>query len=551
MSGVPLIVEGREAFARRAWRTAYTALAAAEREAVLAPADLDRLATAAYLVGRDAEAAAIWTRAHHGFIDEGEIEHAARLGFLLSLLFLLGGEPAQSTGWLARTRRLLDDRQVLSGEEGYGLVVAGLIALHGGDPDGAAAQFEQAAALAGRFDDRDLLALALLGQSEVLIGQRQISEGVARLDEAMVAVTADEVSPVFAGIVYCAVILACQGIFDLGRAQEWTRAFDQWCASQPDLVPYRGQCLVHRSELLQLQGDCAGAKAEAERACEWLQGRSEAVVGRAHYQLGELYRLRGEFDLAEQMYRTAIRHGCEPQPGYALLQLARGEREAARTTIRAAGRSGRGLSWARLLGPMVEILLATGDVDEARKVSDELAAIATAVEAPVLAAASAAAGGAVLLAEEKPEAALDRLHEAWTLWQRLETPYEAARARVMIGRASERLGDRETAELHFDAALAVFGELGAAHDLAELEHSRGRQVTAPHGALTGRELEVLALVAAGQSNREVAAELAISEHTVARHLSNIFNKIGVNSRSAAGAFAFRHKIVREPRHGRN
>jgi DNA-binding CsgD family transcriptional regulator len=550
MVPTPTLVQGREAFARQRWKEAYAQLSAADRELSLEPADLERLATAAYLVGDDARAIAIWTRAHHQLIDQGNVARAARLGFWLSLSLLLGGEVARSTGWLARSQRLLKDRDDACVEQGYGLIVTGLLAVGKGDTEEAGASFGQALALAEQFGDPDLLALSLLSQGQLLVQSHNNAEGVARLDEAMVAVTAGDVSPVLAGIVYCAVILICQHIFDLRRAREWTMQLDAWCASQPDLVPYRGQCLVHRAEILQLQGDWPEALAEVAKARDHLADRSEAVVGRACYRQGELHRLRGEFVEANEMYRQAGLHGCEPQPGVSLLRLAEGRLDAAAAGIRSVAGSAssqRGpvgqLSRARLLGPYVEILIAAGDLDIARATADELTLVAAALDAPFLLATSAQATGAVLFAEGDMKAALGLLREAWAVWQQLGTPYECARVRVLIGRVCQCLGDHETARMHFDAAHSAFVRLGAAPDLVELERLMTARDGGPLSALTDREREVLSLVAAGETNRQIAAALGISEHTVARHLSNIFDKLGVTSRTAASALAYKHMRV--------
>ncbi|WP_163273249.1 helix-turn-helix transcriptional regulator [Chelativorans alearense] len=550
MAQTPALVQGREAFARQKWREAYEHLSAADRESRLEPADLERFATAAYLVGEDAHAVTNWTRAHHDLIDQGHVERAARWGFWLSLYMLLAGEMAQTTGWLARSQRLLKDREEACVEQGYGLIVTGLLAMGKGNTESAGTSFEQSVALAERFGDPDLLALGLLSQGQRLIQSRKNAEGVAQLDEAMLAVTAGDVSPVLAGIVYCAVILTCQGIFDLHRASEWTTQLDIWCASQPDLVPYRGQCLVHRSEILQLKGDWPGALAEAIKARDHLAERSEAAVGRACYQQGELHRLRGEFAQANEMYREASRNGCEPQPGLSLLRLAEGKPDAAVALMRSVADSagslqgpGAGSSRAKLLGPYVEILIASGDLVTARATADELTQIATTIEAPILLATSTQATGAVLFAEGKMKAALALLREAWAFWQKLEAPYESARVRVLIGRVCQRLGDHETARMHFHAAHSVFGQLGAAPDLVELERLIATRSAGPLDALTDREREVLSLVASGEPNRQIASALGISEHTVARHLSNIFDKLGVTSRTAASAFAHTHKLV--------
>ncbi|WP_435215367.1 LuxR C-terminal-related transcriptional regulator [Streptomyces sp. bgisy034] len=546
MAAVDPLTQGRESYLRLAWRDAYDQMRAADRQGLLEPDDLDRMARAAYLIGTLDAAVESWERAHHAFLDRGDVAPAVRSAFWIGIILVLHGEQARGGGWLARAGHLLDDAAPDCTEQGYLRIPGALQALHGGDPESARRSFVEITRIADRFDDADLRAFGRLGQGQALLARGRVVQGVSLLDEAMVAVTTGEVSPVAAGIVYCAVILACRGIFDLGRVQEWTAALSRWCAVQQSLKPYRGQCLVHRSEIMQLRGEWAEAMDEAQLACEHLAAPpGDPAMGMALYQRAELFRLRGEFSRAETCYREALDKGHPAQPGLALLRLAQGRRDDAAAAIRRALAETEGAAQERprVLAGSVEIELAAGDVEAAQAAVDELGKIASGFDSPYLRAVVAYAHGSVLLAAGEPEAACVALRRAWAAWHEIDAPYEAARVRLRMARACRRIGDHDTAEMELDAARRVFEQLGAVPALEEARQLMGRTSFASPGGLTPREVEVLRLVATGATNRDIADSLVISDKTVARHVSNMFTKLGVSSRAAATAYAYEHDLV--------
>ncbi len=539
---------GKRAFARRQWRAAFEELSAADAESPLDATELEQLGHAAYLIGQEDAATAAWTRAHNAFVELDEPRRAARVGFWLCLCLFLDGKAAQGGGWLSKSQRLVQERADCA-EYGLLLAISGLVAMFKGQAEQACAQFQQAIELGQRCGDSDLLAIAVLGHGQALVQLQRFDDGVALLDEAMVTVTSGEVAAIAAGVVYCAVILSCERAYDVERAHEWTVALDKWCGSQPELVAFRGQCRVHRSEVMQFKGDWAAARGEAERAYELLAGRSERLAGRALYQKGELLRVSGDLERADRAYREAGAMGFEPQPGASMLRLCRGDVKTAAASIRrvlSEARSQQGpqaeAQRIKVLGPFAEIMIAAGDLEAARSAASELSSLAAERNVPLLRAMAAQTTGEVQLASKQPREALASLREAWTMWQRLEAPFESARVRVLIGRACSDLGDRETAAMHLEEARSVFERLGATAELAALHGGQAPRAGAVL-ELSGRERQVLTLVAAGKTNRQIAAELGISEHTVARHVSNIFDKTGVTSRAAATAFAFENDLV--------
>ena len=509
----------------------------------------EQAAIRAYLLGVDDECAAHWEAAHRAALASGDCAEAARYAFWLGLNLMLRGQVAPANGWFTRAESLIATTECPA--SGYLLITRCLTALEGGDAQRAYVSATDAGAVADRFADRDLRAFAALAQGQALIAMGRPNLGVARLDDVMVSVCADECGPVTTGIVYCAVILECMGLFDLPRAREWTDALSRWCEQRPGMVPFRGQCMIHRSQLQQAEGDWPAAMLSARDACRRLDDPPHPALGLACYQLGELDRLLGDFDQAERDYRRAARNGYDPVPGIALLRLARGNRTDAVAMIGRALQEGGGQSpRPEVMSASVEIFCAVGDFIAARAEADMLSTVAAATASPVLQAMAAVAAGSVSLAEGDAGHALVELRSAARTWQALHMPYDAARARLTLGSACAVLGDRTSAEMEFEGAREVFAALGAVRDVAQanslltgLSGTEGSRPTTAPCTLTGREREVLVALAAGLSNREIAAALVVSPHTVARHVEHIYAKLGVTNRTSATAYAYEHHLV--------
>jgi DNA-binding NarL/FixJ family response regulator len=535
------IDDARAAFESHDWGETHRLLSGLPVDD-LSVEDLDRLATAAYLTGRDETAFELWARAHRDCAQADEIEPAARFGLRLAQTMGFKGDIARSAGWAERVRRLLDDAGIDCVELGY-LAYASAMGQIFEARDVAAAHnlFVQAGTIGATFRDRELVTLARIGEGRMLIYLGALAEGIALLDEAMISVEAREISPIAVGDAYCTVIDACAELFDVSRCRAWTESFSRWCDEHTELVLYRGHCLLHRAEILHLHGDWSDAVESARRACERLaEPINRLTLGGAHYVEGELHRLRGEFDAAEASYRSANEHGCEPQPGLALMRLAQRRTDTADATIRRVLDEGIDpISRARVLGAYAEIVLATGDVAAARAAADELTAVAGELGSPFLQARAAHATAAVLLAEGHAKDALLASRQALKKWTELEARHEAALTRALIADACVAVGDTEGAELARSAARAAFEALGAAPDLARL----GADEPGRPDGLTSRELEVLRVLAEGKTNRVIAEKLFISEKTVASHVSHIFTKLGVSSRAAATAYAYDHDLA--------
>ncbi|RFU20853.1 LuxR family transcriptional regulator [Geodermatophilus marinus] len=540
------LTTAREAVAAREWARAYDALRAADRDGELGADDLERLALAAYLSGHDEAHEDAMERLVHRLDEAGEARRAARSAFWLALALLLRGEPARGGGWLARAQRTLAEAgNPPCPEQGLLMAAMALHHLGVGESEVASDVFDQVVAIGRRFRDPDVTAFGFCGRGQAMIAGGRRDTGLRLLDEAMVAVTADDVSPVTVGIVYCAVVVTCHQAFDLHRAREWTGVLSRWCAAQPELVPYRGQCLVHRAQVLAMEGRWPEAMEEMARARQRLADPpGQPAVGMAWYETGELLRRLGRHPDAEDCYRRASQHGHSPQPGMLLLRLAQGRGAEARSAVDAvlATATTAADRWA-LLVAAIEVCCATGDAAAARAAADELEALAREQPGEWLGAIATTAAGTVLLAEGAPREAGAVLARARDAWHELRVPYEAARVRILLGEVWSALGDADGALLEWDAARYTFEQLGAVDDLARVAARLAPEATERPSGLTDRELEVLRLVAQGQTNREIAATLVLSEHTVRRHLQNVFARLGVSSRAAAVAFAVQHDLV--------
>jgi DNA-binding CsgD family transcriptional regulator len=545
MAEMPMLERGRQAFERKAWGESYQCLTAADRDAPLDPADLERLAFAAYLMGWDDESDAFIARAHQGCVDRRDSEGAARTAFWRGFGQLGRGAFAPAAGWFVRAERILDEQQLESVVRGYLLIPRAIQHVVRGEPASAYDIFSQAADIARQFSDRDLASLACQGRGRAYIHLGNIGDGLALLDEAMASIVAGDVTPLLAGDIYCSVLEACGEIFDFRRAYEWTTSLARWCGGQPDLVRYRGECLIYRSELLAWRGDWDAAERDARDASALLtSGQTRPAAGAAFYRLAEVYRLRGQFADAEAEYARANQHGRKPQPGLSLLRLAQGQVDLAAASIRSViaettSRAAR----TRALTAAVEILLVAGDVMQARHAAEELTDIARAVGTPFLSAASASATGAVLLAEGNAAAASTPLRRALDTWRELEIPYEEALTCMRVAAIAAWRGDHDGHRCELENARRLFAQLNIEPALAGICEPSVDGSRPPAGGLSEREAQVLRQLAAGKTNRAIADELFISEKTVARHVSNIFDKIGVSSRAAATAWAYQHHLV--------
>ena len=517
----------RVLFARRGWNEARVAFVAADAVVPLAAEDLEHLAVSAYMLALDDEYLSVLERAHRAHLEAGDTVRAVRCAFWIGLNLMTHGAVGPARGWFGRAQRMLESEQSDCVERGYLVIPAVLEHVVEGDPDAAHDAAAEAAAIASRFGDKDLFALAVHEQGHALIRLGRVEDGLRLMDETMVSVVAGELSPRTTGIVYCNTIAFCQSVFEVRRAREWTEHLTRWCEEQPDMVAHTGVCLVHRAEIMGLQGAWPDALEEARRAAERFEERisEQRSRGRALSIEGDLHRVQGRLDAAEAAYRTASLCGYEPQPGLALLRLAQGNVTAAEAAIRRAlDETSRRLDRVPLLAACVEISVAAGDVDGAEDACRELGDIEAEQQSEAIAAMAARARGALGLARGEPREALVPLREAARAWQALDAPYEAARARI-ARRAGLSRGRRR--------GRGRPGARGRTRRLpaARCRHGCGRGRSAPRGRRARAHSARARGAPTSRGRRDEQGdrgELVLSTRTVDRHVSNIFAKLRVS-----------------------
>ncbi|MDR7185725.1 DNA-binding NarL/FixJ family response regulator [Microbacterium trichothecenolyticum] len=531
---------GRAAVADRRWADAWELLAGVDARDGLGGSDLELLATAALLRGEAQASIDALSRAYAAHLSAGDTAGAARSAGWLALNLIEQGDFTNSVLWAARAMRIVNAMPEPGALAGFARMAPAVGQLGSGNNAEAVHAFEEVLAIADREADRELATFARLGLGKSLIESGAVSEGLGRLDQAMTSIAAGDVAPLPTGVIVCGAVSDAVLAFDLDRAAAWTGVLGRWCVEQPQLIAFSGQYRALEAGLLLVRGAWTEASTAVELALSRFRAGDYRAIWGAPYQHGELSRLRGAFHSAEESYRRAGESGWEPQPGLSLLHLALGRAGRAQDEIRRSAAGADPLTRRYLLPAVAEVEVAAGDHDAARRAVEELRDASTTSATPMLDATIAATDARVLLAEGRMTDALDAARKAVRGWDLVGAPYEVARSRVLAGRALRAIGEAEAAREEFDAARTVFLALGAEPAVAELAAVMGDRRA---GALTTRELEVLRLVSTGLTNRGIGERLSLSEKTVARHLANIFGKLGITSRAAATAYAYENGLV--------
>jgi DNA-binding NarL/FixJ family response regulator len=537
---VDVLDAARDAARRRDWTAARRGFEAAARAQPLGADDLRTLGDCSWWLGDLDAALPVLQDAFRAHVAEGEVGRAALVALDVGYSMVIRGDEAQGYGWLGRAAGLLEDHPEAI-EHAYLRYVAFEEAFASRDLTEALAAADAVHAAGRDAGDPTLIALGVLGRGRVLVTRGEVTRGMRLLDEAMVAAVSDDLDPAWAGNIYCHLMRACHDLADLRRAGEWTEATARWCERMPGAGPFLGICRVHRAQVLTARGDWGHAEREIAHVCEELASFDVEVVAEAHYQRGELRRLRGDRAGAEEALRAAHALGRDPQPALAALRLEQGRADEAAVSLRGAldASADDPLARARLLPTVAAVSLATGDVRTARSADEELHATAERYGTAGLRAAADHVHAEVAMADGDLAGAAGAARAALRTWQGLDVPHEVARIRLVLAAVCDALGDHAAAALEREAAADTIARLGAGSRPAPPEPG-----TTP--VLTARETEVLRLVATGRTNQQIAAQLVLSVRTVERHLSTVYDKLGVHGRSAralAVSHAFREGLL--------
>ena len=524
------VTAAREAFARRDWASARAGLEGSLAE--LSTADLELLAEAAWWSGDSPQSMAVSEDVYRRLVADGSGLQAADRALRLALEWYTRGDIQVGTAWLARARRLLQTlpRSVVHAYLVYFEAAADMDV--SGDPEVAARAADEVEDYARDFDDPALesFALALRGMAAVRRGHT--TEGFAHLDEAMLPVLAGRVHPLWSGDLYCTVVHLCDELGDLARMRAWTASMARWSEPRGRTFVYASVTRIHELQLLAAEGAWESVEQELGGHSADLVGAHGWLAGDGYYALGEVRRLRGDAAGARASYADARSLNHSALPGAALLLAAEGRPEDALGALRVGLADATRLGRAGMLLAAVEVALAQGEGSYAETLADELEETAAWFGTPGLRARAAQARAALLLADGRYGDAVPLLDAAALVYRDQRHRHALASVHEALATAHRAAGDPTRADAEAATALAIYTRLGAGPDVERLS-ARGDR---PCG-LTDREAEVLAKVASGATNREVAAALVISEKTVGRHLANIFTKVGVGTRTAAAAWA--------------
>jgi LuxR family transcriptional regulator, maltose regulon positive regulatory protein len=534
---------GREALARGAWeqaRDAFDAALALDRSA----AAWEGRSWAAWWLDDVALCLEARERAYRRYRRDGDRRGAARMALWIGDDHLeFRGEAAVANGWFQRAERILRDLDPTP-EHGWLATFRAHLVL-GNDPAEAERLGAQARRLGADLGVVDLEMFGLPTEGLALVNQGHVVDGMRCLDEAAAAALGGEYEQLApAGWTCCYLIYACERVRDYDRAAQWCRAVEAF-SRRMRIGFVNGVCRAHYASVLVWHGDWAGAERELVQALADLTAarpywRSEAVV-----RLAELRRRQGRVAEASELFAEADRHALSAL-GVAALRLDEGDAAGARDHLERALRQVPVASATRrtaLLELMARALAALGEPQAAKPYLDELESVAAAVPSLPLQASASLAAGIVAGAAGEHESARRALEDAVELFARGGAPFETAHARLELAGVLAATGREAEAAREAEATRRRCDELGAARLGARARDMGDRLARREASPLTARQLEVLRLVAEGLSDREIAARLTLSEHTVHRHLQNAYARLRCGSRAAAVAGAARLRLL--------